>query len=216
MQVITVAGAKGGCGKTTIAAALAARAAQDSLRVAMFDLNADQANLHQWWISRGQPMNPRLVTDIEDVVREAEFLRQHGFEWLIVDTPPLDMDVIEAAVMIANVVIIPVRTSIFDVAVVTPVVEMCRAHRKRFAFLLSAVDNRASSVLAQTIAALTDDGPIMASRISYRIPYMKALIAGKSGPEIDKSLEPEINGLWGEIKHLLRPADSLRERAAND
>ena len=38
---------------------LAARAAEEA-RVALLDLNADQANLTQWWFSRGEPDNPQL------------------------------------------------------------------------------------------------------------------------------------------------------------
>ena len=56
MKTITVAAAKGGCGKSTITTALAARAAHDSLRVARFDLNADQGNLTQWWMMH-EPLN---------------------------------------------------------------------------------------------------------------------------------------------------------------
>jgi Mrp family chromosome partitioning ATPase len=63
VKVIAMASPKGGSGKTTIASALAVRAAEESKRVAMFDLNSDQGNLTQWWVLRGEPMCPRLVED---------------------------------------------------------------------------------------------------------------------------------------------------------
>ena len=54
MKVVTIAAPKGGSGKTSAVSALAARAALESARVAMFDLNSDQANLTQWYILRGE------------------------------------------------------------------------------------------------------------------------------------------------------------------
>ena len=53
MKVITVASAKGGSGKSTLAVNLAARAAMDNKRVALIDLNCDQANTTAWWVLRG-------------------------------------------------------------------------------------------------------------------------------------------------------------------
>ena len=141
MKVITVAAPKGGSGKSTLVTALAARASLESARVAMFDLNSDQANLTQWHILRGEPPNPALVP-VEKISRDTEVLRNEKFDWLIIDTPPLDLDVIEAAVAVADAVIIPVRASIFDIGAITCVVEMCRERRKPYAFVLSAVDGK--------------------------------------------------------------------------
>jgi chromosome partitioning protein len=99
MKTLAVAASKGGSGKTTIASALAARASKEGLRVAMMDLNADQGNLTQWWMLRGQPMNPRLILDIENVPEDVKMLEAAKFDWLIIDTPPAEMDLIEQAAM---------------------------------------------------------------------------------------------------------------------
>ena len=54
MKTITIASAKGGSGKSTITAALAVRACQDTKQVAMMDLNFDQGSLTQWWQLAGR------------------------------------------------------------------------------------------------------------------------------------------------------------------
>jgi MinD-like ATPase involved in chromosome partitioning or flagellar assembly len=74
MKTITVASAKGGTGKSTITALLAARASQDTPRVAMMDLNFDQGSLTQWWSMRGEPDSPKLIAedDIEKSARREE------------------------------------------------------------------------------------------------------------------------------------------------
>ena len=163
MQVIAIASPKGGSGKTTLASALAVRAAMESKRVAMFDLNCDQGNLTQWWVLRGEPMNPRLI-EVKHITRDVEVLRASRFEWLIIDTPPLELDIIENAVLKADCVLIPVRASIFDIGSITPVVEMCRERHKPYAFVLSAVDSRFKKLTERAMAALVSECPICPPR----------------------------------------------------
>lgn len=217
MRVITVACAKGGSTKTSVVAALAARAVRESLCVALFDLNHDQGNLSTWWVLRGTPLNPQLV-DVEDISRAVEKLRAAGKEWLFIDTPPLDMDVIEGAVMHSDAVIIPVRCSVFDLCSVVPVVEMCRAHHKPFQFLLSAVDGRMPKLVEQTMATLVSQGPIFATRMSYRQSSIQAVAVGKAGFEVEKDLVTEIDNLWTEVKRLASSPLSFTatKRAANE
>ena len=206
MKTIAVAAAKGGSGKSTIVSALAARASKESMRVAMIDLNPDQANLTQWWTLRGQPMNPRLIMDIESIPEDVKILDAAGYEWLILDTPPVEMDLIEQAVAVAGFVLIPVRASFFDVDAIDAVISMCRTHRKSFAFVLSAVDSKFKKLTDQAIVALVKEGPLLASRVSYRKHYIEALMAGRSGPEIEKDLVPEIDALWSEVKRYAMEA----------
>ena len=142
MRVITIAAPKGGSGKSTATSILAARAALDGDRVALLDLNADQASLTQWWISRGEPENPELF-ELEDTLNSAiTFLHGDGYHWLFIDTPPLDIGLIENAVIKSHAVLIPVRASIFDIGAILPITEICQERQKPFAFLLSAVDTR--------------------------------------------------------------------------
>jgi chromosome partitioning protein len=213
MKTIVVASGKGGSTKTTIAALLAVQATKESLRVGMLDLNADQGNLTQWWLSRKQPMNPRLFTELKSIPDEVRFIESRGCEWLIIDTPPLDVDVIEQAVVVSDAVVIPVRPSSLDIGVVDPIVEMCRDHDKPHAFVLSAVDAKMPRLTEQAINALVSIGPVLASRIPYRMAYIQAMTVGKTAPEIDSDLAEQPAALWEEVKRL---ASGQRRRAAND
>ena len=216
MRVITTALPKGGSGKTTCVTALAARAAKDSKRVAMIDLNADQGNLSQWWIVRGEPKNPRLFADPGNLKEDIALLRKDGWDWLFIDTPPSGMRLIEMAVLVADAVIIPVRASIFDVACINAILEMCRDHRKPYSFLRAAVDNRFKNLNREALAQLTHRGPVFGTSMSYRLAWINALTIGKTGPEIDKGLIPEIDALWSEVQRLAAPsAEILQWRAGN-
>jgi chromosome partitioning protein len=216
MKVVAVASGKGGSLKTSTTALLSVKATAESLRVAMFDLNADQGNLTQWWITRREPMNPRLLS-VEKIGRDVDVLRSESrFDWLFIDTPPLDIDIIETAVVKADAVVIPVRPSMLDIGAVDAVVEMCQERRKPFSFLLSAVDTRMSKLTDKAAAELIKDGPIFSTRISYRAPYISAMAAGKVGFEVDKELRDEASALWEEVKRLSEANQpAVKGRVAN-
>ena len=221
MRVVTIAAPKGGSCKTTTTTLLAVRAVEDYKAVCMIDLNADQANLAQWHVSRGSPANPHLEHDITNITRDVDAIRaSKKFDWLFIDTPPLDMDVIENAVIVADCVVIPVRSSIFDLGAVDAIIEMCKARRKPCKFLLSAVDSKFKNLNATAFSTLRDLGDVFVSRVTYRLPYINALTVGKTGPEIDRDLALEINGLWTEVKDLADGAAknlrSQRGLAANE
>jgi chromosome partitioning protein len=201
MKTITVASAKGGSGKSTITSALAVAGSHDGAKVALMDLNFDQASLTQWWTIRGRPDAPALALNVENIPRDVRTLAS-VYEWLFIDTPPSDMDLIEQSIAVASAVLIPVRCGFFDVAAVQSVVEMVRQHRKPFAFVLSAVDSRFKTLTTQTIAALGDLGPLLKMHMSYAQGYIKALAIGKTGPEIERKLKPEIDELLAEVRAL--------------
>jgi chromosome partitioning protein len=202
MKTITIASAKGGSGKSTLTSALAVRACQDKKRqVAMMDLNFDQGSLSQWWHLRGEPAAPRLALNIENIPRDVRTLAS-AYDWLFIDTPPADMDLIEQAIAVADAIVIPVRSGFFDVIAVQSVIEMCREHRKPFAFALNAVDSRFKTLTKQTIAALAELGPMLQAQISYKQAWIQALVIGKTGAEFEKDLRPEIDALWSDVKRL--------------
>ena len=201
MKIVSICAAKGGCTKSSLTASLAVRAARESRRVALFDLNGDQGDLTQWWILRGLPANP-VIIEVTKISQDIEVLRAKKFDWLFIDTPPFDLDIIENAVLKSDCVIIPVRPSIFDINGVAPVVEMCRERRRPYSFLLSAVDAKMPKLTESAMSALVNDGPIFASRLSYRQSYITAISRGKTGAEIDEALQAEIDNLWVEVKRL--------------
>ena len=86
MKIVSICAAKGGCTKSSVTASLAVRAARESRRVALFDLNGDQGDLTQWWILRGHPANPRII-EVEKISQDIEVLRAEKFDWLFIDTP---------------------------------------------------------------------------------------------------------------------------------
>src|SRR5689334_10719665 len=113
MRVITLASTKGGVGKTTISSALAVRAAEESKRVALLDLDP-QESLASWWTRRGKTKNPKLF-EIDATTEAIELLLSEGWEWVFVDTGPAKLDLIESGIAVADLILIPTRPSALDV-----------------------------------------------------------------------------------------------------
>lgn len=204
MKTVAIASAKGGSGKTTITTLLAVRACQDSPnKVAMLDLDS-QGSLTQWWEGRGEPKSPKLA-QIGDSIPATVKKLSATYEWCFLDTPPFAQDLIEQAIVLADAVVIPVKTGLFDVMSSQTVVEMCQQHKKPFSLLLSDVDSRRNykKLEREARGAIVDIGPMFATQIEHRNHYIEALSRGKTGAELDaKDCKREVDSLWTEVRRL--------------
>src|SRR5215813_13102110 len=128
LRVVTLANVKGGVGKSTLCSALAVRAAEESRRVALLDLDP-QESLASWWTRRGRTKNPKL-REVNAATEAIELLISEGWEWVFVDTGPAKIDLIEPGIVVADLVLIPTRPSAFDIEQAGICVELCETHGK--------------------------------------------------------------------------------------
>ena len=132
--------------------------------------------------------------------------KQDVFDWVVIDTPPLEMGLIEASILVADVVIVPARTSMFDLDAVEPIADLCDKHRTPCRFMLSAVDPRFKKLTAEAtgfianMAEACKQGEVSRANTTYQAAYMNAPTKGKAAAEIDKSIVPETDRLWSEIQ----------------
>jgi chromosome partitioning protein len=205
LRVVTFANVKGGVGKSTLCSALAVRAAKDSKRVALLDLDP-QESLASWWTRRGKTRNPRLH-EVEATTEAIELLISEGWEWVFIDTGPARVDLIEPGIVVADLVVIPVRPSAFDLEQASIIVELCEVHDKPHAFVTNQATPDAK-LTRTSIKYLQDEvgGTVIKKPIiTYQPAYMAALTVGKSGPEVDKEgeVQAEIEELWAAVNKLL-------------
>jgi len=203
LRVVTLANTKGGVGKTTLASALAVRAAEECRRVALLDLDP-QESLASWWTRRGKVKNPRLF-EVDATAEAIELLVSEGWQWVFIDTGPARIDLIEPGIAVADLVLIPMRPSALDIEQAAICVELCETHCKPHAFVLNHAP--AGTKLTKTSTQfLKQDGSIVVDApITYRQAYMAAATVGKSGPEVEKNgvARREIEALWAAVKKLL-------------
>ncbi len=113
MKTIAILGQKGGTGKTTVATALAVRAVQDGINVALLDLDP-QASARKWAKRRGNDTPAVARRDPYEVAETLDTLRQGGAELVIIDTPGKIETAATAAAKNADLALIPVRTTALD------------------------------------------------------------------------------------------------------
>jgi cellulose biosynthesis protein BcsQ len=101
MKVFTIAGPKGGCGKSLTTTAPAVRAAHETGKVAMVDLNEDQGTLTEWWTLRGRPVNPYLHEEEGTLDALIDGLKAANWTYCFIDGPPYEQDLIEMSVVVA-------------------------------------------------------------------------------------------------------------------
>lgn len=211
---ITIASGKGGTGKSLLTVSLAVCAKEAGYRVAMMDLEP-QSSVHTWWKLRGRPDNPQAI-DAATVspVEEAAILRRE-FDCILIDTSPLGIDRIEEAVIAGDATIIPVRASVFDAAAVRAVVDLCKKHRRPFAFVNMDHD-AAWKRLNETMASLLSKmGTLLPARTSHRQAYPSALNQGKSAAEHPdarqrKEAAAELTAIWEAARALAESGHGRR------
>ncbi len=200
-QVLVFACAKGGTGKTTLAAAIAARASQDG-RTAVLDVDP-QGSISRWHQLRGSPVQPALLEAHGDVAATVERARRDGFAYIVVDTPPALLGSIDAALVCADLIVIPVTSSPLDIENVEPIVEVAKREERPFVFVMNRVEPR-SKLTEGAVRYLKVDGKVLAEQVGNRESFRAAMVSGKSGAEVkDDKAREEIEALWKALRKQL-------------
>lgn len=202
MRVIALAASKGGVGKSTLTAALAVRAAEESPRVALVDLDP-QLSLASWWDRRGKPANPQLYEDIDSNIEAIEMIASEGWEYLFLDTPPSQIDRIEPAIFCSDFVVIPTRAGIMDVEAIRVTEELCLLHKKPYAFAINmAVPSAATASVAAQLR--TNRRLLLEPYVTFRQSHSNAMFAGRSAGETrDGTAKREIDELWRSLQDAM-------------
>src|SRR5947209_7583141 len=136
MNVITFASRKGGAGKSTLTAHLAAFAHRQGRRCLVVD--ADPQGSLSLWHSRRRNGEPALQNAARGIERALAHAVHDGYEWVFLDTSPTLWVVVEEAIRAATLVVIPARPGFFDVAAVRETVAIARKHNRPYAVVINA------------------------------------------------------------------------------
>jgi chromosome partitioning protein len=205
MHVITIASRKGGVSKTLLTRHLAVEAERSGARVAMIDADP-MRGLSQWWEAR-TPDTPQLIDIAAGLPAAVETAKRMGVDALLIDTPPSVGDVVEAAVRMAHMVVIPVRPSPDDLRAVGSTVELCRRHRRPMVFVISQTKPRVR-LTGQAIIALSQHGTVSPIMIADRTVYAASGTDGRTAPEVDPNGDAarEIAATWSYLTARMKEA----------
>lgn len=217
MSVITIAANKGGVGKTTITALIASNLAKKKKKVYLIDLDPQQS-LKQWWQKR-EDEDISLVDIKYNQLKDALAKISIKDSYVIIDTPPSHLKIIEQAILVADYILIPCRPSPLDIEAIGETLTIIEEHKKNFTFILNSSVS-GTQITEQTILLLSKNGQIAPSPIRQRIIYAIAMLDGRTALEMhNKAAISEINELCnfieGEIKGHEKKATKSRNTRGN-
>jgi chromosome partitioning protein len=219
MNVITVASRKGGAGKTTLTAHLAALAHSQGRRCLVIDADP-QGSLALCNSLRAEHALP-FATAERGIERAVALAMVAGTEWVFIDTSPTMWVVVQEAIRAATLVLIPARPGFLDLAAVRETVKCARERNRPYAVVLNAApvkrDEKEAPAVAQARAWLDTQGiPVWSGQISQRSGFGLTLLAGASAAEADaRSLAAaEIARLWTAIERSVEAVNAARASAA--
>lgn len=114
MPIITLCNLKGGTGKTTSAIYIATTLTLQSQPVTVLDADP-QGSATEWAQQAEDTGNPLPFDIIPANARSITRVKASPKEWIIIDCPPGETGIIDAAIQAADHVIIPTRPSTIEV-----------------------------------------------------------------------------------------------------
>lgn len=114
-MIILIGSQKGGCGKSTLATNIAAALAVNGKDVMLVDADK-QGSSSNWFLDRSENKKLPPVHSVQkyDDVRASVLDLAKRYEYVIIDAAGRDSIELRTAMMIANIIVMPVRPSQFD------------------------------------------------------------------------------------------------------
>ncbi|HOE19057.1 MAG TPA: ParA family partition ATPase [Syntrophorhabdaceae bacterium] len=206
-MVITVASTKGGVGKSTIAVNLAVEAAKDGKRVLLVDSDIQGSSIG--FRAAREKDDIKAMSIITNTLHR-DLRDFQNFNYIIVDVGGRDTGVFRSALLAADMVIIPVLPSQYDIWAAADNVENIRLARvvKEFkAYFLFNQVIQGTKISGEATAALEEiigeDGiKLMESQLVSRVAYKNSISKGLGVSEYEPNgkAASEIHALYNEIK----------------
>ncbi len=187
MFTVSVIGQKGGTGKTTAAVGLAVAIARTGKTVAIIDLDP-QASASNWKDRRDDD-NPAVVSAQPSRLRPTlDAAKASGVDYVIVDTAGRNDDSALQAARVADLVLIPTRTTIIELEVLPSARDLIMMAGNPLAYvLLNGIHPQASKQVDEARVTVEElyGLQVCPAHLSQRSAYSEALISGKTAQELD-------------------------------
>jgi chromosome partitioning protein len=216
MKVIALLGQKGGTGKTTVATALAVRAAQDRKNVALIDLDP-QGSAAKWSKRRTEPnpANPAVAArQAFELGETLDVLEKGGADWVLIDTPGKIENAALEAIKHAHLVLIPVRPTPLDLDAVKEIKNLLAfaGDPPAYVVLNSIPAQGHKHELAREVIEKRDGLKVCEAALCQRAAYADAMITGQTAGEYEPKgkASVEIDRLYAQVRYLVNSISQHR------
>jgi chromosome partitioning protein len=212
-MIVLIGGEKGGTGKTTLATNLAVMRILDKGDVLLIDADP-QPNASYWCASRDQNKIIPRVPSVQKTGKntQADIRALKGkFQDIIIDTGGRDSIELRASLLVADMAIVPLRPSQFDLwtlAKINNLIGEVKQFNENLDVMICLNLSPTNHMIKETNDAKDffnssefEYISLTKSIISERIAFRKVAIAGMTVHEakIDTKAENELDALYGEI-----------------
>jgi chromosome partitioning protein len=208
-KIIAVLNQKGGAGKTTLSTNLARALQLDGDKVLLIDSDP-QGSARDWNAAGNGELLPVVGLDRPTLAKDIQAI-QANQDWLIIDGAPQIAELAVAAIKCADMILIPVQPSPYDVWACEDLVDIIKTRQEvtngkpKAAFIISRVikNTQLSKEIGEALAGY--GLPVFKNFTSQRVIYPKSAATGLTVLDAESSGDAaaEIKAIAQELKEFL-------------